>query len=62
MYFSSLSHRRTGIVATVFIPVKLQPWFLSLLSKTRLWTELHPWFLRWKQKTCPWAEHFDDIT
>ena len=61
MYFSSLSHWRAGIVATVYIPVKLQPWFLSLRLKTCLWAELQPWCLSLQWTTCPWAEHSDDI-
>ena len=58
--FSSLSHWRTGTVATVSIPLKLQPWFLSLRLKTCLWAELQPWCLSLQWKTCPWVEHSDD--
>ena len=58
MHFSSLSHWITGIVATIFIPVKLQPWFLSLRLETCLWAELRPWCLCLQWKTCPWAEHW----
>ena len=42
--------KSTGSYRICESPVKLQPWFLSLLWKACLWTELQPWFLRlqWK--------------
>ena len=49
-----------GKLPHLFIPVKLQPWFLSLRLKTCLWAELQPWCLSLRRKTCPWAEHSDD--
>ena len=44
----------------LFIPRKMQSWFLNLRWKICLMAELQPWFLRLLWKTCPWADHSDD--
>ena len=54
------SSKNNGKLPHLFIPSKLQPWFLRLQWKICLWAELQFWFLSLQWNTCPWAEHSDD--